>query len=83
MSPRGIDKVNPPRQDDRMTNPNTSADTDYAAALAAAAAYTDAVGLSDGTDRPAANIAELDNGFIRARIVIDANGLARPVRLAR
>lgn len=32
---------------------------DYTDALARAAAYTDAVGLSDGTDRPAASLAEL------------------------
>lgn len=31
----------------------------YAAALARAAAYTDAVGLSDGTDRPAAKLEQL------------------------
>lgn len=35
---------------DDMTSETT---TEYAEALARAAAYTDAVGLSDGTDRPA------------------------------
>lgn len=40
------------------TNP-TDTDTELAEAMARALAYTDAVGLSDGTDRPARTVDEL------------------------
>lgn len=40
------------------TSPNTARELDDA--MARALAYTDAVGLSDGTDRPARSAAEVD-----------------------